>query len=58
MPITRYTRWNGSILDSLNVEDLMDQDDLVREDVSDMLGADRIPDEVGFGRGIMQQMDV
>jgi Ca-activated chloride channel family protein len=25
MAITRYTRWNGSILDSLNIEELMDQ---------------------------------
>ncbi|HEX5000534.1 MAG TPA: VWA domain-containing protein [Terriglobia bacterium] len=25
MPITKYTRWNGSILDSLDIEDLMDQ---------------------------------
>jgi Ca-activated chloride channel homolog len=25
MPITRYTKWKGSILDSLNIEDLLDE---------------------------------
>jgi Ca-activated chloride channel family protein len=25
MPITRYTRWNGSLLDTLDLEELMDQ---------------------------------
>jgi Ca-activated chloride channel family protein len=25
MPITRYTKWKGSLLDSLNLEDLLDQ---------------------------------
>jgi hypothetical protein len=25
MPITRYTKWTGSILDSLNLEDFLDE---------------------------------
>src|SRR3954469_20622081 len=25
MPVTKYTKWNGSLLDSLNLEDLLDE---------------------------------
>src|SRR5688572_31441565 len=25
MPITKYTKWHGSLLDSLNLEDLLDE---------------------------------